>query len=94
LKIKIEAKGMDSKIFYRRDGYQKGFDEGKRTGGKIKKVYIDNFFKNETQYFSPADSMEFKKGWQEGFTDAVRGIVSNMLEKENFLMTHINESYI
>ena len=53
---------MDSKKFYRQDGYQKGFGEGKRTGGKTKKAYIDNLLNNETQNLSDADSIEFKIG--------------------------------
>ena len=36
---------MDSKNHCRDDGYQKGFVDGRRTGGKIKKSYIDNFLK-------------------------------------------------
>jgi hypothetical protein len=88
LKKTSGVRGMYSSGLYRRDGYQKGFVEGRRTGGKLKKVYIDNFFKEETQRLSSEDSMEFKKGWQEGFTDAVRGMVRNKLEEEKFLMVH------
>jgi hypothetical protein len=29
---------MDSNKLYKQDGYQKGFDEGRRTGGKVKKT--------------------------------------------------------
>lgn len=75
---------MDSKNIYRQDGYQKGFDDGRRTGGKVKKVYINNFLKNETQSLSSENSMEFIKGWQEGFTEAISGILSNVMEKEFF----------
>ena len=53
---------MDSKKLYKQDGYQKGFDEGRRTGGKIKKTYINNLLNNETQNLSDADSIEFKIG--------------------------------
>jgi hypothetical protein len=84
---------MYDRSLYRQDGYQKGFDDGRRTGGKVKKTYIDNFFKIETQCLSSSDSKEFVKGWQEGFTEAVRGVISNMVKKEDFKMIHINEIY-
>ena len=84
---------MDSRKLYRQDGFQKGFDDGRRTGGRVKKTYIDNFFKIETECLSFSDSKEFVKGWQDGFTEAVRGVISNMVKKEDFAMIHINEIY-
>ena len=53
---------MDSRRHYRQDGYQKVFIEGKRTGGKLKKSYIDIFFKDETQSLSNKDSSDFIEG--------------------------------
>jgi hypothetical protein len=82
---------MDSRRLYRQDGYQKGFDDAKRTGGKIKKAYIDNFLNNETQSLFDADSLEFKKGWHEGFADGVRGVINKMVKNENVLMSHLYE---
>ena len=75
---------MEIKSDYRQDGYQKGFDDGRRTEGKVKEVYINNLLKNETQSLSSENSKEFIKGWQEGYTEAVSGIVSNMMVKEFF----------
>ena len=82
---------MDSRKHYRQDGYQKGFCDGRITGGKIRKAYIDNFFKAETESLSTADSLEFMKGWQEGFTDGVRGVINSMVKEESLLMSHIYE---
>jgi hypothetical protein len=82
--IKCEERGMDSRKLYRQDGYRKGFDDGRRTEGKLNKVYINNLLKNETQSLSSENSMAFIKGWQEGFTEAVSGIVSNLMVKEFF----------
>jgi hypothetical protein len=86
---------LDSRKLYRQDGYQRGFDDGKRTEGKIKEVYVTNLLKNETQSLSTENSMEFIKGWQEGFTEAVSGIVSNKIEMETFFdeSTYQDESY-
>ena len=82
---------MDSRKQYRQDGYQKGFCDGRRTGGKVRKAYIDNFFKDETENLSTADSFEFMEGWQEGFTDGVRGVINCMVKEEGLLKTHIYE---
>ena len=82
---------MDSKKLYRQDGYLKGFDEGKRTGGKIKKAYIDNLLNNETQNLSDADSMEFKEGWNGGFVEGVRIEISKMVNKENILTKYLDK---
>lgn len=81
---------MDSRIFYRQDGYQKGFGDGRRTGGKIKKSYIDNFLKDETQSLSTENSSEFIEGWYEGFTDAVRRELNMMVKKEGLVK---NQTY-
>ena len=45
---------MEIKSDYRQDGYQKGFLEGKRTGGKVNKRYVDNFLNDETQNLCPS----------------------------------------
>jgi len=82
---------MDSKKLYKQDGYQKGFDEGRRTGGKVKKAYIDNLLNNEIQNLSDADSMEFKKGWDDGFVEGVRRVISKMVNKETILVKNLNE---
>ena len=82
---------MDSRKQYRQDGYQKGFCDGRITGGKIRKAYIDNFFKAETESLSTADSLEFMKGWQEGFTDGVSRVINHMMQKEGLLISHIHE---
>lgn len=67
------------------DGYQQGFCDGKRTGGKIKKQYIENLFKSETQNLSAEESLQFKMGWQDGFSDAVRGALKKMVASEHCL---------
>jgi hypothetical protein len=82
---------MDSRIRYRLDGYDKGFVDGKRTGGKLKKTYIDNFFKEETQSLSSDDSSEFIEGWYEGFADAVRKSLNMVVKQEDILAGHILE---
>ena len=82
---------MDSKNHCRDDGYQKGFVDGRRTGGKIKKSYIDDFLKYETQSLSIEDSSEFIKGWHEGFADAVRMALNMMVQKEGLVKSQINE---
>jgi hypothetical protein len=69
---------MDSKECYKQDGYLKGFADGRRTGGKIRKAYIENLLKEETRNLSSENSVEFMKGWQEGFTDGVRGLINKM----------------
>ncbi len=80
---------MDSRIDYRQDGYHKGFADGRRTGGNIKKTYVDNYLKDETQNLSTKDSLEFMKAWHEGFADGVIGVISNMVKKEGLLKNHI-----
>ncbi len=80
---------MDSKKHFRDDGYQKGLVDGRRTGGKIKKSYIDNFLKYETQSLSIEDSSEFIKGWHEGFADAVRMALNMMVQKEGLVKSQI-----
>ena len=82
---------MDSKNHCRDDGYQKGFVDGRRTGGKIKKSYIDNFLKYETQSLSIEDSSEFIKGWHKGFADAVRMALNMMVQKEGLVKSQIYE---
>ena len=80
---------MDSRKLYRQDGYLKGFDEGRRTGGKVKKTYIENLLNNEIQNLSDADSMEFKEGWDNGFVEGVRRVISKMVNKESILVKHL-----
>ena len=80
---------MEIKSDYRQDGYQKGFLEGKRTGGKVNKRYVDNFLNDETQSLCPRDSLEFMKAWHEGFADGVIGLINNMVKQEGLLKNQI-----
>ena len=82
---------MVSRSHYKQDGYQKGFVEGKRTGGKVKKAYLDNFFKHETQGLSTEDSSEFTDGWHEGFSDAVIGVLNKMVKKDGLLKNKVGK---
>ena len=82
---------MEIKSDYRQDGYQKGFVEGKRTGGKVNKRYVDNYLNDETQNFGTKDSLEFMKAWHEGFADGVIGSISNMVKHEGLLINHLYE---
>jgi hypothetical protein len=82
---------MDSRIDYRQDGYQKGFIDGRRTGGKVNKTYVDNYLKDETQSLSTKDSLEFIKAWNEGFADGVIGALSKMLKVEGLMKNNIYE---
>ena len=80
---------MEIKSDYRQDGYQKGFVEGKRTGGKVNKSYVDNFLNDETQNLCTKDSLEFMKAWQEGFADGVIGLLDNMVKQEGLVKNQI-----
>ena len=82
---------MDKKEFYRDDGYQKGFIEAKRTGGKVRKKYVDNYMKTETQNLSSIYSVEFIKGWHEGFADGVAELLSKLIMKDDFGLSYICE---
>ena len=80
---------MDSRTDYRQEGYHKGFIDGRRTGEKINKTYIDNYLKDKTQGLSTKDSLEFTKAWHEGFADGVIGEINNMVQKEGLLKNDI-----
>ena len=82
---------MGIKSDYRQDGYQKGFVEGKRTGGKINKKYVDNYLNDEIQGLCTKDSLEFMKAWHEGFADGVIGLISNMVKQEGLVKSQIYE---
>jgi hypothetical protein len=82
---------MEIKSDYRQDGYQKGFVEGKRTGGKVNKRYVDNFLNDETQNLCTKDSLEFMKAWHEGFADGVIGLLNNMVKEEGILKKQIDD---
>ena len=82
---------MDKESLYRQDGYKKGFDEARRTEGKVRKKYIDNCIKTETQNLSSRYSMEFINGWHEGFTDGVAELMSKLVKKDDFWKNHVYE---
>ena len=80
---------MEIKSDYRHDGYQKGLIEGKRTGGKVNKKYVDNCLNDETQSLCSKDSLEFIKAWHEGFADGVIGLLDNMVKQEGLVKNQI-----
>jgi hypothetical protein len=80
---------MEIRSDYRQDGYQKGFIEGKRTGGKVNKKYVDNCLNDVTQSLCSKDSLEFIKAWHEGFADGVIGLLDNMVKQEGLVKNQI-----
>jgi hypothetical protein len=84
---------MDRGKYYRQDGYQKGFEDAKRTGGKVRQEYIDNYLNIETKDLSIAHSREFIEGWHEGFTDGVGEAIFNLAKKNEFWENHISKEF-
>ena len=84
---------MDRGKYYKQDGYQKGFEDAKRTGGNIKQEYIDNFLNTETKKLSTTDSRRFIEGWHEGFTDGVGEAIFNLAKKNEFWENHISKEF-
>ena len=76
---------------HRHEGYQQGFSDGKRTGGKINKKYVVNILKTQTQNLSNEESQDYKIGWQDGFTEAVNGVIKSMVLKESCLISQLDE---
>ena len=73
---------MNKENFHRHEGYQQGFSDGKMTGGGIDNKYVKNLLKTKTQHLSNEESLNYKMGWQDGYTDGVNSVI--MFLKENF----------
>ena len=84
---------MDIEKCYKQAGYEQGFVDGKRTGGKIKKKYLENLFESETQNLTEQESLLYKKGWQDGFVDAVRGALKHKVMQEDFFEKNLDKLY-
>jgi hypothetical protein len=82
---------MSKENYHKQQGYQQGFTDGKRTGGKVNKKYVANLLKIETQHLSNEELLDYKLGWQEGFTDAVNGVIKSMVLKEDCSIDHLDE---
>ena len=50
LKKHGEGGEMDRSEYYRQEGYQQGFMDAKRTGGKIKQENIDKYLNTEKKF--------------------------------------------
>ena len=82
---------MKKENCHRHEGYQQGFSDGKRTGGKINNKYVKNLLKTETQHLSNEESLNYKMGWQDGFTDGVNSVLTSMFLQENFSKNQMAE---
>ena len=82
---------MGSEINCKIIGYEQGFSDGKITQGKISKKYVESLFRSATQDLSNQESQLYKKGWQDGFADAVRGHIKCMIEDEGCLKKQVNK---
>lgn len=79
---------MHTTDYHREEGYKQGLKDGKRTGGRITRKYIIRMFNSETKNLSLQESVEYKIGWQDGFSDAVNENLRNEVTKESFFLTH------
>ena len=83
---------MNRETFYRHEGYKQCLIDGKRTEGQIKEKYLKNLLISETQNLSNEESQQYKKGWQDGFTDAVsRLLLTSKVMRENCLINQMFE---
>jgi hypothetical protein len=80
---------MDRERYYREDGYQKGFEDAKKTGGKIRQEYIDNYLHTETKNLSTEHTREFIEGWYKGFNDGVMKTACKLATNDEFWEKHI-----
>ena len=70
---------------YKCEGYEQGFSDGKRSGGKINAKYVRNLLQEATRTCSPEEASLYEQGWQEGFSDAVNGILKNLVVHDSCL---------
>ena len=82
---------MNKESYHRHmEEYKQGFHDGKRTGGKTNKRYIENLLKTETQHLSNEEPLDYKMGGQDGFTDAVNGVIkSTVLQEKGVPIQHL-----
>jgi hypothetical protein len=84
---------VDRSKYYRQDGYQQGFMDAKRTGGKIKQENIDKYLNTETKNLSTTHSRDFIKGWYEGFSEGVEKTICSLAQNDTFGENHIYQEY-
>ena len=77
---------MSKESYHKQEGYRQGIMDGKRTGGRITKRYMENMFSSETNHLSHEEAAEYKIGWQDGFTDTVNKAMKSVIEKENLYL--------
>lgn len=80
---------MDIKEYYSQDGYQKGFEDAKRTAGKIKQEKIDKYLNTETKKLSATQARYFINGWYKGFYDGVEVIKCKLATNDDFWKSNI-----
>ena len=83
---------MNKREHYRQRGYQQGFDDGEKTGGKINTKYVKNLFKSETKNLPSQESLLYELGWNDGFTDAVSGALKCMVSQENCISIEVEHA--
>ncbi len=76
---------------YRQEGYDLGFRDGQRTGGRINKIYTDALFAGRKNNLSPEESRAFITGWHDGFTDGVAEIVKRMVCEEGLVTQYFQD---
>ena len=84
---------MNSEKNYRHAGYQQGIADGRMTGGKINKKYVEFLLETETRNLSNQESHQYKNGWQEGFVDAVRVSTKKMVSQEDYVKKHLDNIF-
>lgn len=80
---------MHSHEYYRQEGLQKGFEDAKRTGGKLRQERIDQYLHCETKKLSHTFSKAFIEGWYAGFKDGIEEIELKSIKKDPFWKNHI-----
>ena len=75
---------MDRSEHYKQEGYRQGFEDAKKTGGKIKQEIIDRYLNAETKNLSIAYSREFIDGWYKGFNAGVEELNFRLVTNDDF----------
>ena len=80
---------MDKGEHFEQIGFEKGFEDAKKTGANISQENIDRYLNAETRKLSITHSREFIKGWYKGFNEGALDAVCKRATNDDFWKNHI-----
>jgi hypothetical protein len=80
---------MDRSEYFKQIGFEKGFEDARKTGGRRSQESIDKYLNAEVRKIPSNQSQEFIEGWHKGYKEGIGEVICKLATDDDFWKNNI-----